>query len=371
MAELNYSPLTEPLSPADNAAYRDAFRQAVLTWYKRNGPTVATTLFFVMLVGFGFVVRDSQGRPFALPVAVLFLGALIFMGAYGYRAWQASARMWVQLEKFAQANGLKTRYADLPAGYSGMIFNQPQGLITTAVTFPDGAEIGNFSFITGSGRSRHVVEYGYMRLGLGRRLPHMVLDAKGNNTFGITNLITTFDRSQTIALEGDFNTAYTLYAPKEYETDARYVFTPDVMASLLDYGDGLDMEIVDDQLYVYHSKFFNLASETELRSLLRITDTFGSELRSQTARYADDRAGAANPIAATTAGQPVQNAVAPEGRRLKAMPITAASGGFILLIVVIQFAHVFSNNPPLMVIVPFVLFLVFTIYMTFKYNNKR
>ena len=39
-------------------------------------------------------------------------------------------------------------------------------------------------------------------------------------------------RTQVLSLEGDFDRYFTLYCPKEYERDALYVFTPDLMALL-------------------------------------------------------------------------------------------------------------------------------------------
>ena len=135
----------------------------------------------------------------------------------------------------------------------------------------------------------------------------MVLDAKKNNMFGkISNLTDTFDRSQTLALEGDFNEYFTLYAPKQYERDALYVFTPDVMAKLIDNGAQFDMEVIDDELYIYKSGRIGLTDEAQLRSILSIFDTIAAELKDQTDYYADERV-----------GDRAQNIVAVPGARLK------------------------------------------------------
>jgi hypothetical protein len=174
------------------------------------------------------------------------------------------------------------------------------------VIFHGLAEIGNYAYTKGSGRSQKSYDMGYVRFKLTRRLPHLVLDAKSNNFLNFTNLSDTFKGTQKVSLEGDFNNYYTLYAPLHYNLDVRYIFTPDVMAALIDHGGDLDLEIVDDEVYIYQSEHFDLESPDTYESLLHIVEVFGAELRDQSANYADDRV-----------GHRTANLVAEPGRRLK------------------------------------------------------
>ena len=82
-------------------------------------------------------------------------------------------------------------------------------------------------------------------------LPHIVLDATSNNGLFGSNLPSTFARSQRLSLEGDFDRYFSLYCPEGYETDALYLFTPDIMARFIDNAAALDVEIVDDWLFLY------------------------------------------------------------------------------------------------------------------------
>ena len=59
---------------------------------------------------------------------------------------------------------------------------------------------------------------------------------------------------QRLSLEGDFDDHFTLYCPEEYERDALYLFTPDVMARLIDRVRGFDVEIIDDWLFLVSSR---------------------------------------------------------------------------------------------------------------------
>ena len=62
------------------------------------------------------------------------------------------------------------------------------------------------------------------------------------------------NRAQRLSLEGDFDDYFTLYCPETYERDALYLFTPDVMARLIDRVRGFDVEIIDDWLFFTSSR---------------------------------------------------------------------------------------------------------------------
>jgi hypothetical protein len=134
----------------------------------------------------------------------------------------------------------------------------------------------------------------------------MVLDARDNNALGrFSNLPDVFNRNQTLKLEGNFNNYFTLYAPAEYARDALYVFTPDVMAALIDSGSKYDLEVMDNSLWIYSKGRFDM-NEPTLRQLLKIADTIGGELGDQSAGYVDERVGDRS-----------ANIVAAPGKRLK------------------------------------------------------
>lgn len=86
-------------------------------------------------------------------------------------------------------------------------------------------------------------------LPLHRPVPNMILQGKQQSIF--SKLGIAMNESQKLALEGDFNSYFTLYCPNGYERDALYVFTPDVMAKMIDAYGVTDIEFVDDRLLLY------------------------------------------------------------------------------------------------------------------------
>jgi hypothetical protein len=211
--------------------------------------------------------------------------------------------------RFARQNGMTFTPYQVNPSYPGAIFQIGDSrqavdhLVSTTGRFFD---IGNYRYTTGSGKNRSTRTWGFMAFHLDRKLPNMVLDSKANNGFFGTNLPATFDKNQILSLEGDFDKYFTLYCPKAYERDALYIFTPDLMALLIDEAAPFDVEIVDDWMFVYSNVAFTTGDANIYARLFRIMDTVGAKALSQTDRYVDARVGDFS-----------ANIIAPEGARLK------------------------------------------------------
>ncbi|HEY0965151.1 MAG TPA: hypothetical protein VGE13_01600 [Candidatus Saccharimonadales bacterium] len=304
---LDYSALNQPVTKQDIDAYKQHL-QSLEGKKKRTAPLIIYII--VGIFGFLYILNifshtSSGGVGTALAV-IFFVGA--FITPIVILSMRAQTKRRAKLHKFALQNNLTFRALASPAGYAGMIFDEGHSRqINESLLFPDGNEIGNLQYTVGGGKNQRTYHWAYARIKLTRRLPNMVLDAKKNNFFGkISNLPDGFSKDQTLSLEGDFNNYFTLYAPKQYESDALYVFTPDVMAAVIDAGQAYDMEVIDDNLMIYQSGTIALDSQTSLTKIISIIDKIGTELRDQSHRYADERV-----------GDRKQNIVAMPGQRLK------------------------------------------------------
>lgn len=224
----------------------------------------------------------------------------------------AAAGRAVQLREFASQNALTFMEGMEYDERAGTLFSVghsrvfPQLLI--AAEGRDFAEVGNYRYTTGGGRSSQVHDFGIVRIKLPRRLPNMVLDSKKNNFFGgrFSNLGVGFPAEQRLSLEGDFDKYFTLYAPAQYKRDALYVFTPDVMHALVMAAHAYDCEVIDDDFYLYSSKAFKLTDRARLMELAGIARILRGQLAEQTDYYADERV-----------GDRALNTVASEGARLR------------------------------------------------------
>lgn len=324
---LDYSPLQRIVTKEEVRAFCETHKIKLMS--PRAISIVAIVSLLVMIIVSAIAGEIAYGTSavavfltlsiFVVPVA--FIVAIIMISN------RDRIKRIVKMDSFAQKNSLVFGFNRSNVAYTGIIFGHGSDKrIYESYAFQDGKEIGNYSYTVGSGRSRRTYNWGYIRIKLARKLPHMLLDAKKNNILGrFSNLPASFHGNETMALEGNFADHFTLYVPKGYQKDALYVFTPDVMLAMIDHGAQYDMEVVDDYLYIYSPSFFKLDDASALQSILEITSKIGAELIEQGDYYADERV-----------GDRTLNQIAPAGRRLR-RGVGIASIIFTILIILFIF----------------------------------
>jgi hypothetical protein len=208
-----------------------------------------------------------------------------------YKFTVADMKRLAKLYKFAVKNNIVLKLGVANSELDGIIFHIGRDKkISEAYRFDNGSEIGNYQYTTGSGKNQTTTVWGYVRVPLARSLPNMVLDAKSNNLMGsLSNLPVSLGKNTKLELEGDFNNYFDLYVPSEYERDALYIFTPDVMKALVDSGASYDMEVIDNSLMIYRRLRFDLTSAAELTQTFSIVNLLAGEIRDQSNYYADER----------------------------------------------------------------------------------
>lgn len=115
--------------------------------------------------------------------------------------------------------------------------------------------IFNYRFTIGSGKASH--SYSSTVLGFQSRgfFPSAYLNYKRDN-FGIW-----FRRS--ISLPEEFQKKFQLTSPKEYELEALQIFTPDLLAFILDSNLWFDLELVNQELLVFVYDEINSLEQVE------------------------------------------------------------------------------------------------------------
>ena len=254
---LYLAPLVEPINPALLAQYeaahpRPKHRVSPLT------VVIGSVIFMVFVVLFSAAVAFQPDTPDILRM-IIFIGPIIF--------WPLLIAVIVlagkkprSLERpfrftgFAAANGMEYYPTVSAPPLPGMIFDKgslPKSDDIVRMHRPQPIDVANFSFVTHSDKSTQVHRWSYVLITLPTPLPHIVLDATSNNSVFGSNLPDSFDKTQRLSLEGDFDSYFTLYCPKGYERDALYLFTPDIMARFIDTAATLDVEIIDNHVYLY------------------------------------------------------------------------------------------------------------------------
>lgn len=164
----------------------------------------------------------------------------------------------------------------------------------------------------------------YMEMSLSRRLPHIMIDARGNGS-----LRQMLPGTQRLSLEGDFDRYFSVYVPNGYERDALELLTPDVMVCLIDHGRRWDIEIVEDRLVVASRRFRKRSDRLEYTAMLYFSELFGQELGHQARTYSDPRA------------ERPRSQVAAAGRRLRRRSAAWGAAAFVGAVgLMLAFPHV-------------------------------
>ncbi|KDA05117.1 hypothetical protein DC31_03750 [Microbacterium sp. CH12i] len=288
-------PLTEPVNPQAVSAFVREMRA------RGNGGTnvgaiiaivVVIVLLAVMLpvLGLAAVTGFRSGTPIlGLLFVLIFLAAIAFGIALFFGNRHARIKRF-RLSRFATANGMTYEDEVKNPPLPGMIFSlgnsRKSGELVRGHS-PRFVEFGNYQYTVKSGKNSTTYHWGYVAVKLDVPLPNIVLDALGNNGFG-SNLPASFRKEQQLSLEGDFDKYFTLYCPEGYEQDALYLFTPDIMARFIDNAAQLDVEIVDDWLFLYTKRAASTLDPATWAWLFTVVGALITKF-DQWARWRDDR----------------------------------------------------------------------------------
>ncbi|WP_067348426.1 hypothetical protein [Microbacterium hydrocarbonoxydans] len=332
--------LTDPVDDAAVDAFTRARRPAassasalqIVGWVIALGAMLllVVPILSITVLGLGYMLGGVGGLFAAGVLALLLVGGVVVGAVLLIRSSLRAQRVaHYRLAQFAASNALTYIDSIEAPPLPGMLFGHGSGRRSTHVLRgekPRFVEFGNYQYTTGSGDDRRTHHWGYVAVKLDVPLPHIVLDALGNNALG-SAMALGFQGDQRLSLEGDFDRYFSLYCPAGYETDALYLFTPDVMARFIDHAAELDVEIVDDWLFLYTRRAASSLDPATWAWLFGAVAALLSKL-DQWARWRDDRlrgvtpapiAGAppALPFAAPTALLTPPPGVAPPGQRLK------------------------------------------------------
>lgn len=110
-------------------------------------------------------------------------------------------------------------------------------------------------FVTGDAKTRSHHVYAAYAFQFAGTFPHFYLNRKDNK---YTHVTQTLPR---LALQHAFSQKFDVYVPKEYEMEALQIFTPDLLAYLLDTDWPHDVEFVDNTMFVVRKHIIQRRSE--------------------------------------------------------------------------------------------------------------
>lgn len=303
MNKFDYSVLATP------PTFREARKEVpVIPSHYKNVIYVFAIIAIMMSI---YVVGISAYNiPHVIPI--LFSGYALF-AFYNFWCYRKEIIDIASVQRFAKANDMTSFYnAKLDIPYPGSLFNEghTQYITMAARTKEesDTIEVGNYRYVTGHGRSARTHNYTYALMKLDKRVPHIFIDSKSNNSWLQRNHAKDYASSQQLKFEGDFNDHFTVLVPDDYGRDATYILTPDILQALIQYGKDYDFELMDNTLVMFKHGQANLSDAKTLETILAKATQFAGEFRKQTRFYADERVAAGRVGTVAEGGQKLKTA---------------------------------------------------------------
>jgi hypothetical protein len=219
--------------------------------------------------------------------------------------WKVTGREWRfvptwthrwRMATLASANGLN--YQPTVDGAPGTVLTTCGGTVWDVFADRSGTFFGNARPRGDSAQMLAPFGWSFVATRLPAAVPHMMLVPAAGSLIAV-------GREQRLRLEGDFDRWFHLYAPADYQRDALYVITPDLMALLIDQLPGSYVETIDDILVVTTPRPFEFGQPEGWQRVGRLLQTIVPKTKRQTRRYRDVRGDVVGEVAAA-------------GRRLRA-----------------------------------------------------
>lgn len=186
-------------------------------------------------------------------------------------------------------------------------------------------ELGkHHSIARGEDRATVQRPFAFIELPLPTSVPHIVLANRKRSiipTFGLGR------GAARMELEGEFARVFRLIVPEGYQHDALYIFTPDLMARVIDLGSGAEIELVSDRLYVYLPYGTRFDRPDTMAAALVLAEEFHRRFAARTELYRDDKPGEAAIRAGVSVGLRGQRLA---GSGISVMAV-AGTAGVVLL----------------------------------------
>jgi hypothetical protein len=293
----DFSTWAQPMTRRD---FKEYYRAQHLPFYRRYGFAMLAYICLIILGIFvittvpNWFVGDAQSstRLTITLVASAFLASIILGVVWWIRIFLRNVR----LNKFCEINDLEFREQIKNLCPPGLPFDRDSQSITRPAVMNDNFVIGRY-YITQSRdeyRTQIHLPFTFTMARLPRRVPHIVLKNRLSKIVSPTKT----GKITKMKLEGNFSDTFTLLCPPDYERDALYIFTPDVMAACLDLAGDAEIELVDDHLFLYTRSGAVFRDPRKLAAAFDAVQQLTARFHKQTKAYRDQKSTGAARVSA-------------------------------------------------------------------------
>lgn len=207
---------------------------------------------------------------YEIVVLIPFVAVILYAG---FVREKVKILFWKQ---FAELNGWKYKDRSDHNQEQGIMFRQGHGRIIyyciEGLIGGRNFRIFNYNFSIGYGKHRKTYFYTVFAFKFKGSFPNIYLNNKANSY--------SIRVGESIPLPSEFEKSFSLSAPKEYEIEALEIFTPDVLARLLDNKFGHDVEFVNQEMIIFSDGQINNSEklEKEFKRALELEELLDEKL---------------------------------------------------------------------------------------------
>ena len=205
------------------------------------------------------VYLDVPGELFIVTMAIAAIIGIIPIAIFAHRAQKLETAFWKEVAtQYGYAYVYRPYFQD-----KALMFQEGHGKATghglTGTLLDRPFRFFQYRYTTGSGKHRQTHHYCVSEIVFTGSFPHIYLNNVRNRN--LTSIKSFFLPRVALPapLEGKFN----LHGPKGYEIEVLEIFTPDILAHLLDVDWQHDFELVDQKLYIFREKPLRTKQELE------------------------------------------------------------------------------------------------------------
>ena len=239
----------------------------------------------------------------------------------------------VRMQRWADARGFDYLERYVGTGRSpwrGTPFPANGGYVVRHMLRDGSFTAGRFRSIPrgeGTGNASAIRPFSFVQFTLPARVPHIFVANRRASVLSWAGL--RIAGGTKLGGSTEFDGIFTLHSPKDYERDALYIFTPDLLAALIDYAPGSELELIDNTAFLYLAKEPELWKPEVANALEAVIEKLSTVLERQTHRYRDDRVDQPSKFASTGTDSP-SSALSGLGAAARAAESRVGLGGLRL-----------------------------------------
>ncbi len=240
---------------------------------------VPSVLFFISVIAWLYyfgIDSENEGILIALPFLWLLFG-------YGYargKIVEAFIRQFAavnNLHYIGKSNVLDMTAALFDSGHSKAISHTIGGIYQNHPI-----EIFYYQYTTGQGKQKTIHPYTVARITLQGTAPDILMESKKN----LFQTKRKRSNQKELLLESNFRDHFTTYVPEDFGIETFEIFTPEILARLIDAAQGFDFEFIESALYVYTSG--TIEKRARLTAMLELAQYLITTIGPRITRLTDD-----------------------------------------------------------------------------------